>query len=96
MTQAKAHLIANTFLREMNPTFWDGTGDKPDSFDERTWECSLTENVRLEIVFAYDECWSYYCDLVMGEDSFKQMRGSKINSPVELMKTVQDLCVDYE
>ena len=43
MTRAKANTIVNDFFRDMNPTFWNGNGNKPSTFDERIWEYPLTE-----------------------------------------------------
>ena len=66
MTKEKAMEIAEDFLEKMNPDMWDGYGVKPPSFDDMIYEYPLTDEVRLEIVFIYDEedGWHYCCDLV--------------------------------
>ena len=35
MTREKATRIVNDFFNDMNPTLWNGEGNKPESFDER-------------------------------------------------------------
>ncbi|UWG70743.1 MAG: hypothetical protein [Bacteriophage sp.] len=55
MTREKAENIVNDFFKEMNPTFWNGKGNKPQAFKEQIWEFSLTDNVSLEITLSQDE-----------------------------------------
>lgn len=54
MTREKAENIVNDFFKEMNPTFWNGKGNKPQTFKEQIWEFDLTDNISLEITFAQD------------------------------------------
>ena len=47
MTREKAENIVNDFFKEMNPTFWNGKGNKPQTFKEQIWEFDLTDNISL-------------------------------------------------
>ena len=100
MTRTKADSIANEFLKDMNPTFWNGNGDKPSNFDERIWEYKLTETDRLDISFQYDEIdgWHHCCEIV--DDSSNEMMeilsGYGIDSTLNLVDTIMDLCRNYE
>ena len=100
MTRKKATEIVTKFLKDMNPDTWDGNGNKPESFDEHGWQCSLSDDVNLEITFAYDEedGWHHYCDLVHKSDtsSFDMLSGYGIDSLENIIDTVLDLCCDYE
>lgn len=59
MTHEKAKQIANEFLKDMNPSLWDGHGDRPDDFNYMIWED--TESLKdagmysLQITFEEDE-----------------------------------------
>lgn len=100
MTRAKANTIINDFFRDMNPTFWNGSGNKPSTFNEGIWEYPLTEETHLEITFACDDVdgWHHYCDLVdtKSNDSVEMLSGYGIDSALNLADTVMDLCKDYE
>lgn len=98
MTRERAEAITNEFFKDMNPTFWNGTGNKPDIFREETWETKLTNDVRLEIVFSKDDEWNHYCDLVHATsgESFDMLSGYGIDSPLNLTDTIMDLCREYE
>ena len=100
MTRKKATEIVTKFLKDMNPDTWDGNGNKPESFDEHGWQCSLSDDVNLEITFAYDEedGWHHSCDLVHKSDnsSFDMLSGYGIDSLENIIDTVLDLCCDYE
>lgn len=98
MTREKAENIVNDFFKEMNPTFWNGKGNKPQTFREETWEFNLTDDVSLEIVSAQDdEEWNHYCDLVYTSsgESFDMLSGYGIDSPLNLIDTIMDLCKEY-
>lgn len=100
MTREKATRIANEFFNDMNPTLWNGEGDKPESFDERPWQCKIVDGINLEITFAYDEedGWHHYCDLVYTKDnsSFDLLSGYGIDSKLNVIDTVMDICRDYK
>lgn len=100
MIRAKANTIVNDFFRDMNPTFWNGNGNKPSTFDERGWQYPLTEKTYLEITLVYDDIdgWHHCCDLVDAEsnDSLDMLSGYGIDSALNLVDTVMDLCKDYE
>lgn len=100
MTREKATRIVNDFFNDMNPILWNGEGNKPESFDERPWECKIVDGINLEITFANDEVdgWHHYCDLVFTSDnsSFDMLSGYGIDSPQNIIDTVFDLCRAYK
>lgn len=100
MTRERAIKIVDAFFNDMNPTLWDGNGDKPTTFDERPWQCKLVDSINLEITFAFDEedGWHHYCDLVYTKDnsSFDLMSGYGIDSKLNVIDTVMDICRDYK
>lgn len=91
--------IVKKFFQNMNPTFWNGKGDIPDTFDPRAWQYSLTENVNLEIAFVHDqeEGWKHYCDLINNCDdsSFAVLSGVGIHCVSDIADTVIDLCKNH-
>ena len=98
MTREKAENIVNDFFKEMNPTFWNGKGNKPQTFKEQICEFDLTDNVSLEITFVQDDNeWKHYCDLVYTSsgESFDVLSGYGIDSPLNLIDTILDLCKEY-
>ena len=100
INRAKANMIVNDFFRDMNPSFWNGKGDKPSSFNERIWEYPLTDEIRLEIVFVCDDIdgWHHCCDLVdtKSNDSIDMLSGYGIDSALNLADTIMCLCQDKE
>ena len=61
---------------------------------------SLTavDNISLEITFAQDgNEWNHYCDLVytFSGESFDMLSGYGIDSPLNLVDTIMDLCKEY-
>lgn len=93
--------IVKEYLQEMNPTFWNGTGNIPDTFDSRPWQYPLTENVNLEITCDYDdeeEVWKHYCDLINNCDdsSFAVLSGVGINCVLSITNTIIHLCNIYK
>lgn len=98
MTREKAKNIADAFFKDMNPTFWNGKGNKPQTFKEQIWEFSLTDNVSLEITLSQDDNeWNHYYDLVYtsSEESFDMLSGYGIDSPLNLIDTIVNLCKEY-
>lgn len=98
MTREKAKNIVDAFFKDMNPTFWNGKGNKPQTFKEQIWEFSLTDNVSLEITFSQDDNeWNHYCDLVYTSsgESFDMLSGYGIDSQLNLIDTIMDLCKGY-
>lgn len=99
MTREKATSIVNKFFKDMNPTFWNGEGEKPSSFKVIPWQYPLTDEVNLEITFVCDDedDWHHCCDLVCSSDnsSFDMLSGYGIDSPLNLIDTIEDLCRDY-
>lgn len=99
MKRVKAIVTAYSFIKDMNPDFWDGNGKKPGSFKDYPWQCSLNEDVNLEITFVYNEIdgWHHCCDLVSksNNESFNMLSGNSIKSVIDLANTIMDLCKDY-
>lgn len=69
-------------------------------FDERPWQCEIVDGINLEITFAYDEedGWHHYCALVYAKDnnSFDLISGYGIDSKLNVIDTVMDICRDYK
>ena len=98
MTREKAKNIVDDFFKDMNPTFWNGKWNKLQTFKEQIWESILTDNVSLEITLSQDENeWNHYCDLVYTSsgESFDMLSGYGIDSPLNLIDTIMDLCKEY-
>lgn len=100
MRRSKANAIVNEFFRDANPSFWDGKGNKPSVFYEGIWEYPLTEKVRLEITLVHDDIdgWHHCCDLVDTEsnDSLDMLSGYGIDSALNMVDTIMDLCRNCE
>lgn len=89
--------IVKKYLKEMNPTFWNGQSNIPDTFDSHPWQYPLTENISLEITCDYDDeekVWKHYCDLINSSDdsSFDVLSGVGINDVLSIANTIIDLC----
>lgn len=99
MKRNKAIRIVCNFFKDMNSEYWDGIGNKPESFIEGVWEYPLNKEVHLEIVFVYDDIdgWHHCCDLVdnNSNDSIEMLSGYGIDSSLNLVDTVMDLCKEY-
>ena len=100
MTRARANKIVNDFFRDMNPTFWNGDGDMPSSFDTRVWEYPLQNGINLNITLENNDIdgWCHFCELVddSSNDMIECMSGYGIDSAINLVDTVIDLCREYE
>lgn len=101
MTRQKAEAIVNDFFKDMNPQFWNGEGEKPETFDERIWECDLGEYDWLDISMEYreeDGGWLYFCEIVdKKSDCLTEcLSGYGIDSPLAMIDTVMDLCRGFE
>lgn len=101
MTREKASMIANDFFKDMNPAFWNGQGDKPLTFDERIWECELSEYDDLDISFYYDDIeaeWVHCCEIVdkQSNEMTEMLTGYGIDSMLNLIDTIMDICRYYE
>ena len=91
MIREKAKNIVDAFFKDMNPTLWNGKGNKPQTFKEQIWEFSLTDSVSLEITFSQDDNeWNHYCGLVYtsSRESFDMLSGYGIDSPLNLVDTI--------
>lgn len=99
MTKEKASMIANDFFKQMNPTFWNGEGNKPDTFDERIWESELSEYDDLNICL-YDDGtdWVHCCEIVdkQSDTMTEMLTGYGIDSALNLVDTIMDLCKEYD
>lgn len=100
MTREKANAIANDFFKDMNPDFWNGNGKKPTSFDERIWEYELSEYDWLDISMYCneDDEWVHCCEIVdKSSDTMTEMlTGCRIDSILNLVDTILDLCRGFE
>lgn len=99
MTREKASMIVNDFFKQMNPTFWNGEGNKPDTFDERIWEYELSEYDDLNICLYYDGTdWVHCCEIVdrQSDTMTEMLTGYGIDSALNLVDTIMDLCKEYD
>ena len=100
MTRERANIIGNDFFRDMNPTFWNGYGDIPSSFDTRVWECPLQDGISLNITLEHNDIdgWCHFCELVddASNDMVECLSGYGIDSIFNLVDTIMDLCRAYE
>ena len=55
MKKTRVKLIVKEFYKQMNPDMWNGSGERPDSFDTHAWEYPLTDAVHLELAFGHDK-----------------------------------------
>lgn len=99
MERKVAEKIVESFFNDMNPDFWNGKGKCPNTFDTRQWQYPLNDEVSLEITLGYDEIdgWKHFCDLVYSsnDESFDMLSGYGIDSPLNLIDTILDLCKNY-
>lgn len=101
MTKEKANMIANDFFKDMNPTLWNGEGNKPSTFDERIWEYELSKDDYLDISFYYDFFgaeWFHCCEIVdkQSDEMTAMLSGCGINSILNLVDTIMNICKNYE
>ena len=101
LTRKHAEQIANDFFKDMNPTFWNGQGDKPSTFDERIWECELSEYDDLNISLYYDDIeeeWVHCCEIVdkQSNEMIEILTGYGIDSYLNLVDTILDICNTYD
>lgn len=99
MLNKKAESIAKEFLSKMNPSLWDGYGAKPENFMEIIWEYPLTNDIRLDISFQYDEedGWLHCCELVdsNSDEMLEILSGYGIDSVFNISDTIMDICKCY-
>lgn len=101
MKREKAEVIANDFFKDMNPTFWSGIGEKPFTFNELIWEYELTEYDDLNISIYYDDIdkeWVHCCEIVdkKSDTMTEMLTGYGIDSILNLIDTIMDICREYE
>ena len=104
MTNEKAYEIAEEFIKNMNPTNWDGNGDQPDDFYPWIWEVdSLSDKWKLEITYAQDYIddvliWCTYVDIVDKRDdhSVDMQSCYGIDSPQNIADAIMCLCKGRE
>ena len=94
----EAKEIAKNFLSRMNPNNWDGTGEKPESFDTRIVTYDIDSyDVELDISFEYDEdeqCWLHYCEIRDKASGvlIEPQHGYGVDSVQNLTDTILDVC----
>lgn len=104
MTNEKAYEIAEEFIKWMNPTNWDGSGDQPDDFYPWIWEENkLSKKWNLEITYAQDYIddvltWCTYVDIVdkRSNDSVDMQSCYGIDSPQNIADAIMCLCKGRE
>lgn len=89
--------IAEDFIKTMNPTNWDGAGDKPDDFNIliKTYD-TKNPDMQLDVSFDYDtedEEWCHYCELRDKEsgDLIVPVHGYGVDSIFNLRDTIEDI-----
>lgn len=98
MTRAKANFIVNDFFRDINPTFWNGRGNRPDTFKKRVWKYKLSK-YDLQIVLHQNGTeWVHCCEIIDRSSNamMKRLTGSGIDSALNLVDTVMALCQNYK
>ena len=94
----KAERIAKDFMYRMNPTNWNGKGERPDSFDTRivTYDIDSINGNELDISFDYlgEDGWTHYCELRDKENGelMIPMHGYGVDSLQNLIDTIMDIC----
>lgn len=92
----KAIAIAKEHLRRMNPSLWDGTGDRPESFDPIILTHPVDDENELDISFEEDRPgqWIHLCELRdrESEELMEIMSGNGINSEEALAETIRAIC----
>lgn len=87
--------IAQTHIRRMNPSLWNGTGKRPENFDSRIITYPIDTDIELDISFEQDDDgWVHLCE-VRDKDSgelLEVMHGYGIDSPQNLADTIEDIC----
>lgn len=100
MTRERASIIVNNFFKDMNPTYWNGIGDKPNTFNEKVWECPLQNGISLNITLENNDFdgWYHFCELVddISNEMMECLSGYGIDSVLNLVDTVMDLCMEYD
>lgn len=93
-----AREIAQKHLNKMNPDKWDGTGDRPASFDERicTYEIG-SKLAELDVSFYFDEdadMWCHYCELREKDTEYllQPISGYGVDSFLNLVDSIEDAC----
>lgn len=89
--------IAEDFIKTMNPTNWNGVGEKPDEFNIliKTYD-TKNPDMQLDVSFDYDtedKEWCHYCELRDKEsgDLITPMHGYGVDSVFNLRDTIDDI-----
>ncbi len=90
--------IAKSFISEMNPTNWDGLGEKPENFDMRVWQAAegtLPDDRICMTIEKEDEGEGYvtFIEIVGKEDDMMNacLTCCSINSAEEIADTLSEL-----
>lgn len=54
-----AREIAEDFINTMNPSGWDGSGDKPDDFDTGIVTYEINKDAELDVSYEYDDDYGW-------------------------------------
>ena len=102
ITREFAENIAKDFISKMNPTSWNGQGERPMQFDTRICTYDFgSPLVELDISFDYNYNemeWEHYCEIVdkKTEDLCVPLHGYGIDSYLNLADTILDICNSYD
>lgn len=106
-SEEKARKIAEDYIKEYNPTNWNGEWLQPEGFlcgMIKTYDIGSVNGNELDISFEYldeDESdtpgWTHYCELRDKEtgDLMIPLHGYGIDSVQNLVDTIMDIC-SYE
>lgn len=89
--------IAEDFISKMNPSGWDGIGDKPNDFDDKhqlTYQVDGHPDIDVDIHYEYDSCDDGWWNVCEAYDSVTEDRGlgvwcSFIKSASELEDSIK-------
>ena len=103
LTRQQAEDIAKAYLRDMNPSFWNGKGKPPKSVNTATWEDETQFDFgngyigHIEIVTITDRkaMWNnkpnIYVDMVIGSESVAMEQSTMIHSSDAIMVLIMSV-----
>ena len=92
----QAMSIAQAHIQKMNPSLWDGTGNRSAEFDSRIVTYHIDRDTELDISFEREneDGWLHLCELRdkhTGE-LLEMLHGYGIDSPLNLEETIAEIC----
>lgn len=102
MTNDMATRIAESFIKEHNPSLWDGIGNKPTDFSTeievyKTFKEKIYMTIQFEIDVDEGGNWAHIVKLYNSEDDelIDGYFGYGIDSIQNLTDTILDICAEY-